>query len=87
MCNDIVPALKMQVAQNPEQNLTGCGFDGDEFDEDETTTVQVKTNFLINKEHDLNKNNKPYLTSENQVFRTCIRCFEEVLGRLRCSSR
>ena len=32
--------------QNPEQNRTGCGFDGDEFAEDETTTVQVKTNIL-----------------------------------------
>ena len=34
--------LKRQTALNPVWGLTEAGYDGDEYDEEETTTVQVE---------------------------------------------
>ena len=38
----VINDLKAQVAVNPSMNLIACGFDGDEFNEDESVTLQVK---------------------------------------------
>ena len=68
MCNDIVPALKMQVAQNPEQNLTGCGFDGDEFDEDEDHIHKISdTEYTIDAIAEIDEFNEVFGTKYSDI--------------------